>query len=742
MKTIILFLFLFCFSLFAQAQSNFELIEHPFLEGCDTEGIVYLEADGIGFMTDGKDVYTSVNSTIWELAQGAPIQGGYINGLTTGDGHIFISADGFVWEYNIAGSSWVQLPPIANAYISGIHFVNGRLLAVVDVYAGGSNDNYLYYSNDYGQNWTQGAQLPVSNSWVSVKDYSQQYIMFADPAGVYYSGDGESYTTIDFSGIGGISDPYETIYNMEAEENSDYFYYQDGTNIYRYDALTENWTDISQSIVPGAMLQGMTACDSMVYTSAIWVTTELNFEMLYSDDHGESWNLTGDSGIGAVPYMEYLLQYSSTGFIATTALYDTYWSSYGINFSGPAQGLYGKRYNLAINDNAIVYQSEQRGFSRSDDGNSWGQTNGGLPQFYEDLYFTNDVYEHNGVMFASFMDDPMSETCALYYSTNDGIYWNEVTQHTSDAYFTFIGSDDEYVYLSLETGTGTEFIGYTADLATSVDVTSSVMALNPESLYGVTSDGTYTYLFMSSSTDDTKIFYSDDHGLNWTETSLDANVKFVLSQDDDSYLKKADVMIDDDGMPVILTYQPSTVENILFKLNAAMTDWQQHTATGMPTPGVRNALVLNSYVAGRQNIIVSASGVFTSGDMENWTVYGTGYRNGIEPLTAGINNSQLIIGTNGSGIWKVDLTSVGCEENELSRQASVYPNPAEKAWTIQFEQSAVHNIILRDMQGRTLLTKSTSEKSVSINADNLESGAYILVIEEGDQVWTKKLVKE
>ncbi|MFP4662882.1 MAG: T9SS type A sorting domain-containing protein [Bacteroidales bacterium] len=739
MKTIILFLFLFCFSLFAQAQSNFELFENPFLEGCDTEAIVYLEADGIGFMTDGKDVYTSVNSTIWELAQGAPIQGEYINGLTTGDGHIFISADGFVWEYNSADSSWVELPPIANAYISGIHFVNGRLLAVVDVYEGGSNDNYLYYSNDYGQNWTQGAQLPVSNSWVSVKDYSEQYIMFADPAGVYYSEDGESYTTIDFSGIGGISDPYETIYNMEAEENSDYFYYQDGTDIYRYDATTDSWTDISQTLVPGAMLQGMTACDSMVYTSAIWFTTELNFEMLYSDDHGESWNLTGDSGIGAVPYMEYLLQYSSTGFIATTALYDTYWSSAGITFSGPAQGLYGKRYNLAINDNAIVYQSEQRGFSRSEDGFSWGQTNGGLPQFYEDLYFTNDVYEHNGVMFASVMDDPMSETFTLYYSTNDGVYWNEVTQHTSDVYFTFIGSDDEYVYLSLETGAGTEILGYNSDLSSTVDISSSVQSLNPQKIYNIAGNGDYTYLFMNTDTDHTKIYYSDNHGDTWTEIGFDDNVDFVLSQESGGHLNQVSCLFQADGMPVVLTYNPALQENTLFRLNSEMTGWEDVQAVGLP--GVRHAVSINTSVNGRENVIISSQGLFTSGDMQNWEMYGDGFRFGMEPICAGMNQSQVVIGTNGSGIWAVDLLPVGMKQvSEL--KINVYPNPSGSGWNLVFSDNIRHNLLLRDMQGRIIKSFSTCEKEFHLDAPSLTTGVYMLEIRSDYGISLKKLIKQ
>ncbi|MGC9331634.1 MAG: hypothetical protein ACP5DZ_07140, partial [Bacteroidales bacterium] len=550
MKTNILFMICLLVTTGLVAQPAFTLLEDNLLEGWDSDDIVYDESSGIGFVTDGRDVFMTTDGATWELTNFPDlIERDYIDDLALLDGRFFMAASGSVYEYNIAGGAWEEQAGITNGYVNSIHTVNGKLYAIGTYY---SSDSYIFTSDDYGANWNERAFL--GQDWYGIVDDSYGYFIFANEDSVCYTSDGINVTTIDFTSIGGFGNGYDAVYNMTTEQTTDYFYYK-GDTIARYDASDDTWTGLTQSAVANViMYEGLAACDSVLYLGAVSFSGfSLGVHLLASHDHGETWTEIVDPGIGTLPFIEDVYQYAEEGFFINSEMYELFSSTDGATFTSAQDNLYNTRYQLAVNDNVVIRGSENSGIVRSEDLLTWNYGNSGLPALLENFVLVVDVLNHNGTLYASVITDPMTNACGLFKSTNNGQSWSEVAAHTSDDVFMFGGTDADYFYLVLETQTGREYLGYNADATSSIDLTSSIEALNPSKVHGVTGDGTYTYLFMETASDNTVVYYSDDHGQSWTETPFnETSLEFCISEEGSSYQGKAATLIDDDGLPAVL----------------------------------------------------------------------------------------------------------------------------------------------------------------------------------------------
>ncbi|MDA3820855.1 MAG: hypothetical protein PF590_10395 [Candidatus Delongbacteria bacterium] len=638
------------------AQPAFTLVEDNLLEGCEYGDIVYDESSGIGFVTNGRDVFMTTDGSTWELTDfPGLIDRDYIDDLALLDGRFFMAAAGSFYEYNIAGGFWEEQAGITNGYVNSTHTVNGKLFAIGTYYTG---DTYIFTSDNYGTNWNERAFL--GQDWYDIVDDSYGYFIFANQDSVCYTSDGINVTTIDFTAIGGLGNG-DAAY-MTAEQSTDYFYYK-GDTIARYDASDDTWTGLTQSAVANViMFEGAAACDSVLYLGAVSFSGfSLGVHLLASYDHGDTWTEIANPGIGSLPFIENVYQYAEDGYFINSVMYELFASTDGTTFTSTQDNLYNARYQIAVNDNVVIRGTENFGIVRSEDLLTWNSGNSGLPALLEDIIWVVDVLNHNGTLYASIITDPMNNACGLFKSTNNGQSWSEVATHPSDDVFLFGGNDGDYFYIVLETQTGREYLGYNADASSYLDLTSSIEALNPTKVFGVTGDGTYTYLFMETASDNTVVYYSDDHGQNWTETLFnETSLEFCLSEEGSSYQGKAATMIDDDGLPAVLMYDDYNSTNQLYKLNNDMTDWEEVVATGLPS-GSKIAFTLNSNVTDHENIIVCSEGVFSGSSMDTWNAYGGGFRQGIDVVTGGLMGTELVMGTNGSGIWTIELIPTGKE---------------------------------------------------------------------------------
>ncbi|MGM0649822.1 MAG: T9SS type A sorting domain-containing protein [Bacteroidota bacterium] len=723
------------------AQPAFNLIGDPLLEGSDIEDIVYDANQGLGFVTNGHDVFTTTDGENWQFSENSPIIGrNFVDDLVLLDGRFFMIASGDLFEYNTVDEAWEMQTGIDNAFINCLDVVDGKLFAIATNY---SNETYIFTSDDYGVNWTERALLASPSVWFDINDDTGKYLLFANEDSVCYTSDGDNITSIDFTVPGGISNGHNALYSLTAEDSTDYFYYLASDAMYRYDASDESWSAITQNTVSDViMLSDMAACDSMLYVGVVSLSgLNLSVDLIASYDHGETWTQLTDHGMGTLPFISKIYQYAPEGFMAGTFMYHLYKSSDGEEFLPADNALYCKRYPLAVNDNVVLNGTENTGMVRSADLLSWALSNNGLPSLVDDITWIVDLIEHNGLIYASVVTDPTTNECALFKSTDNGQSWDEVSAHTSTDIFFFGGNDEQYFYVVIETDTGREYIGYNTDVSSSNDLTSSVNDLNPEKVNGVTGIDTYTYLFMETASDSTVIYYSGDHGLDWTETDLDeTNLEFCISEIYTNYQGKTATMFDDDGLPVVLLYDNVNDENVLYKLNSAMTTWEELPATGLPN-GTKTALALNSDVTGHENIIVCSEGVYTSSDMENWEQYGSGFRNGIAIINAGIMDTELVLGTEGSGIWSIELIPTSTDQPNIS-DIKVYPNPATESWHLKFPDKRSRVLRLNDINGRLINTYHVEGMQFTIPVNDLNNAVYLLQIESKNHKHQMKLLKQ
>jgi hypothetical protein len=81
------------------------------------------------------------------------------------------------------------------------------------------------------------------------------------------------------------------------------------------------------------------------------------------------------------------------------------------------------------------------------------------------------------------------------------------------------------------------------------------------------------------------------------------------------------------------------------------------------------------------------------------------------------------------------------EETFESGEIQIYPNPASDMVTIELATalSGTSRVSLYDMQGRLVLDKTFSEKSIRLNVKPLQAGVYQIVL-NGETTSTEKLV--
>ena len=101
--------------------------------------------------------------------------------------------------------------------------------------------------------------------------------------------------------------------------------------------------------------------------------------------------------------------------------------------------------------------------------------------------------------------------------------------------------------------------------------------------------------------------------------------------------------------------------------------------------------------------------------------------------------------------WSIELctttTVLGVEEPSLENSLSVYPNPNNGEFNIKFNANSNNvNVQVFDVRGRSVFNTTfdnvLEEFNESINLGKVNSGIYLLNINDGGNVVTKKLVVE
>ena len=89
--------------------------------------------------------------------------------------------------------------------------------------------------------------------------------------------------------------------------------------------------------------------------------------------------------------------------------------------------------------------------------------------------------------------------------------------------------------------------------------------------------------------------------------------------------------------------------------------------------------------------------------------------------------------------WTEELT--GYETIE-KMPVSVYPNPTDGAFTLEFDTHGVYLITITDMSGKILFRQSVADKQIRIDICNYSSGVYMLIINDFKRQHVTKIIKK
>ncbi|SEA58998.1 T9SS type A sorting domain-containing protein, partial [Bizionia paragorgiae] len=98
--------------------------------------------------------------------------------------------------------------------------------------------------------------------------------------------------------------------------------------------------------------------------------------------------------------------------------------------------------------------------------------------------------------------------------------------------------------------------------------------------------------------------------------------------------------------------------------------------------------------------------------------------------------------------WSIELctTTLGTDDFALENSFSIYPNPNNGEFNVKFKSES-NNVTLElfDIRGRSIYTKGYNNSGAfneTINLGNVESGMYLLNVNDGSRTFTKKIIVE
>ncbi|WBV52776.1 PQQ-dependent sugar dehydrogenase [Chryseobacterium gambrini] len=111
--------------------------------------------------------------------------------------------------------------------------------------------------------------------------------------------------------------------------------------------------------------------------------------------------------------------------------------------------------------------------------------------------------------------------------------------------------------------------------------------------------------------------------------------------------------------------------------------------------------------------------------------------------TFGVNNqNELFVAAVNSGkIFKITTTSLGTNENSISTQIKVYPNPASRKVFIEGVKDKNTTVEIISFEGRKVLEPGKIENDNSVNISGIPAGVYFINLNSGNEKsYSKKII--
>lgn len=312
------------------------------------------------------------------------------------------------------------------------------------------------------------------------------------------------------------------------------------------------------------------------------------------------------------------------------------------------------------------------------------------------------------------------------------------------------------------------FVGTTSGVYKSVNNATSwsISGVNSYSIRAMASDGDYIYAGTGGSSGSSQgVFRSTDNGLTWGQvnsglTTLDVRALTVKGHKvfAGTYSTGGVFVSSDSGATwtAVNNGLPSQSISCLYSDGNAVYAGLYYggvfvsTDDGANWSAINNGisyLFIRSVFANGNDIFVGAeSGNFFMSDDNGatFTLNSTGLPTSYHVCAVIVSGNNLLAGTlsgsNGSGVFKFDLSTVGINSAGEGLAFGMFPNPATSDLFINCHQPSVMKLM--DTQGKLIATYNLSAGKNHINTNSLQPGMYITAISGGDGIMYKKFIKQ
>jgi photosystem II stability/assembly factor-like uncharacterized protein len=467
----------------------------------------------------------------------------------------------------------------------------------------------------------------------------------------------------------------------------------------------------------------------------------INTRLYYSSDKGGNWNLLFDAG-SRITSIHGLNDYLTVTTFGNGIFYS---EDHGLTWKTMNDGLTDLKVNmLTVINNTPICGTETQGVFYHN-GASWVNHSAGI--------ICSDIKSMgiSGNFLAA--NDPNE----VYLADGKVSSWTTITPAAEKAYFGFINTMGNKIFLSYKTNDGGQFIKYSNGDNSWQDLNSRIPFAGDDP-YKMCVNGNRLYIYENGI-----IYFTDDLGATWSNLTYPErfcndvydlvvykNIPFSASCGNGELLRLSgnrEWGLSNDGLPnareiTSMAYSDNALYAYSYT-NGIFVSTDEGKSWTKATDGFYTDWNIRSFASYKDNIFVSTvKGVFYSTDLgQHWNLMNEGLKNNnTGPLV--IYKDTLYVGTKGNGVWMHDLMDfLPPKEDSTAKMVhiKIYPNPATATIRFDFKGAEKANIKLLDLLGREMIhTKLGTDRQLSVAG--LSSGTYIIVINNSQYVYTTKVV--
>ncbi len=622
--------------------------------------------------TKGGIYRTADNGLTWQRANnGLDTADIFVRNLTYAQNTVWANVNGNLYASSDDGLTWSEVAFTGiypNGYVNEIASKGNRVFMNYSFF-----DNYIHYSiicyTDNGLQWSYGDTLNNNtHDWWDLFPDNEYALFYTDQheQHLFYSYDGIVRDTFSFNGLPLDADARRRRFSIDSSGTT--FLYTLDNEIYKYNFAIQEWelknTGITSNFIFNAYTLGDVAF-AIVYDATV-PPPAFPVQIYRSLDSANTWTIVPNPGI-AIPIFDGLLVKAANGRIFGNAMFDDsyYTDDNGLSWTKNTE-LQAMNYNrIVVMDNGDLL-TVRHGYGilkSSDNGATWVQHNGNLPEMMGFWNLTEDIfYDGLNTYYAISPQDPSGNF--LLYKSTDALNWTHVSNAPDSLDIAYLGQAGNRIILYFEDDGGTYQLSDNQG-DTWHNMSPAIDALGLTFVWGFAGNNDTIFLFGESGSGGNAVYMSVNNG----NTFVPANSGLPSTGTDFIFLNQwswefhpsvvASYGQNNQGLTMPVIDRNVYPHEILFyRYNAATSAWAELSSNGIVVPHNVKGGPLR-YKDGLWYFATSIGVFVSTDDALTWEKIwdNQGLQLGMQFNDLSVSNNFIFLATKGAGIWHTQITT-------------------------------------------------------------------------------------